>query len=532
MRQLQARARVKLFRHGLSRTIFLGAVGLALILLAETDGASPASAQTTSFPTAYLPLLTFNGVDLQKASSTNQGGNQTWIYQAAEKTITIRVDSLPCTQNVCPALLDSIFKGLYQIVAQTSGKFDSISPSEVQATWNDAGSEVHHFAFVMPGSLLVWSLSKTDSISPSYFDQYRQSLMDAVNRERFDVAQALGSIDLGHFDNELREYAERLLKKGEKTEALKVLQAVISTAPRDYKAQLEFASNTADSAAARTSASIVFENAETPQLLTDSAAILHVPYPDEAAPLLQKNDKGLQIILIPLAPCDDKVLEAAGQVFTQITGVPAKIRRLEQDWVWHSADRFPNQRTIQQLIVENRHENVNFANWGLAQYESELIRISNSADPITRYRVNQILSQSDGPGAQYDVGRYLDVFSKSVAPFRSSDPRTVYIGVTDVNISLGDANYVVDAAMRSNPGVSLASYYMMTAGPSGEAFESRSRLATRLGKQLVPPLFGALGIPQSVDPNDPSSYANGIAAIDQKSVVLSQSSKDALDKFR
>jgi len=509
----------------------LGIVAVFMLTAGSTNLLA-AEIADDALPEVYLPLLSFEGVKLQALPASAQKGEVVRAYQTPDASTAVRIDTFPCAVNVCNVILQSSLRGMNQQISQSAGSFELISPTEIRASWTSGGTEIHRFAFMMPGSVVVWSLAHTGTVATTDMDKYQKQLDNAINHERFEEALKLGIIDLGRFGDDFRKYAESLVAAGQEAEARRVLETVTVASPGDYKAKLDFAAITSDSSAAHSAASIVLNNAESPQLLADSAAILHTQYPADPVPILQKGEKGLQLILIPLAPCDPQLLQEAGKVFTQITGIPSKVRRLPDEWVWHSPDRMPNERAIQQFIAQSRNENVDFSSWSLAQYEAELISISKNADPITRYNIKKALDQSSGSNGQYTADNYLKPFADLIAPYRSGDLHTIYVGVTSANISSGDANYVfAESQVINQSPATILSYYMMTSGHSGQAVESRARLAARIGKQLVPPAFYDLGLPKSADPNDPSSYANGIEAVDQKSLVLSSASRDALEKL-
>ncbi len=109
----------------------------------------------------------------------------------------------------------------------------------------------------------------------------------------------------------------------------------------------------------------------------------------------------------------------------------------------------------------------------------------------------------------------------------------MYVGVTEANIYDGDSNYVFSLfTSRKGAGASILSYSMMLAKTLGEPYQSRKRLSERIAKELVPASLKALAIPRPGDPSDPYSYSDGVARLDQKTLVLSPAVKAALDKFR
>ena len=105
--------------------------------------------------------------------------------------------------------------------------------------------------------------------------------------------------------------------------------------------------------------------------------------------------------------------------------------------------------------------------------------------------------------------------------------------VTSVNFSAGDANYLFNSSVGS-PGhaAGMLSYYMMEASPSGQPYESRSRLTERIAKQLVALSLSMLGVPRPSDPRDPASSVDGVQRLDEKGLLLSQATADALAKIR
>jgi hypothetical protein len=512
----------------------------AILLLGaiSTCYAQTLSAQSTdgSFPGRLPPYfesyLTFNGTRASEIDHHQENGGDIYVYSTPNQRTSIRIDLYSCEVNVCSALLDSSLRADYPQVA-ASGEYDLISPNEIYARWAAGESDVRRYAFVMPGALLLWTVAQTSPVASDIMQSYQGGLIDAVNRARFELSKAHGELSFGREGDAARTYAKSLLEHGEHEEAVRVLKEVITTTPQDYKAQIDFARNTDDSIASHASATIVLENAESPELIAAAERILGL---DEKAqptpPPVSKDEGGMRVILIPLGPCDLQLIKDASAVYTQITGLPVQTRSFPGDWDWGSFDRIPNQRAIQQIIVQNQGTNIDFSNWTLFQYEEELKKLGIKADPITRYRVKQILEAANGQG-QYSLAGRLSKFYSALSQHKSADPRTVYIGVTSVNVALGDANFNFWAYV-GEPGrrVGLLSYYMMTASQSGQPSESRTRLSQRIAKELVGVSLNILGVPTPSDPRDPAAATNSVQRVDEKGLTLSQPTADALAKIR
>jgi predicted Zn-dependent protease len=498
---------------------------------------APSTQSTDGNLSGHLPpyfesYLTFNGTRASGIDHHQENGGDIYVYSIPDKRTSIRIDLYSCEVNVCSALLDSALRAVYPQVT-AGGEYDLISPNEVYARWSAGEGEVRRYAFVMPGELLLWTVAQTSPVTSDIMQSYQDGLIAAVNHARFELSEAHGELPFGREGDAARTYAESLLEHGNHEEAVRVLKEVITTTPQDYKAQIDFARNTDDSVASIASAKIVLENAESPELIAAAERILGLDEKEQPPPPpVSKDEGGLRVILVPLGPCDVQIIKDASVVYTQVTGLPVQIRSFPGEWDWGSVDRIPNQRAIQQIIVQGQGSNIDFSNWTLFQYEEELKKLSVKADPITRYRVKQILEAADGQG-QYSLASRLNTFYSALSQYKSPDPRTVYIGVTSVNVALGDANFNFWAyAGQPRHKVGLLSYYMLTASQSGQPSESRTRLTQRIAKELVGVSLNILGVPTPSDPQDPASATNSVQRVDEKGLTLSQPTADALAKIR
>jgi hypothetical protein len=483
-------------------------------------------------PSYFAPYLTFNGATALGTDHHQENGGDVYVYTTPDQRASVRIDRYACEVNVCSTLLDGSLRAEYPQVA-ANGEYDLISPIEIHARWSVGENEVHRYAFLMPGELLLWTVAQTGPVANDSLKSYQDGLFGAVNRARFELSEAHGELSLDRMGGAFRAYAEALLTNGQHQEAVRVLKQLTIATPQDYKAQIEFARNAEDTEAGRASAKIVLQNAESRDLLSEANNILDIRADDQPLPPISREESGLQVILNPLGPCDLQLVKDASTVYSKITGIPVQIRALPENWDWGSVDRIANQRAIQQIIVQNEGTNIDFSAWSLVQYEDELRKLSAKADPITRYRVRMFLDASADSQGQYSLVARLPAFFSTLSKYRSPDQHTVYIGVTSVNFSAGDANYLFNSSVGS-PGhaAGMLSYYMMQASPSGQPYESRSRLTERIAKQLVALSLSMLGVPRPSDPRDPASSVDGVQRLDEKGLLLSQATADALAKIR
>ena len=178
-------------------------------------------------------------------------------------------------------------------------------------------------------------------------------------------------------------------------------------------------------------------------------------------------------------------------------------------------------------------KDIDFKEWKKDRYVEELIKAIESEDALSKYYVRDLVNKVDEKPGQYFVNPYLDWFSRTIEKYRSDDARTMYVGITEINIYSGDNNYVFSMhTAREKSQASILSYNMMLAETLGEEYKSRQRLKERIAKELVPASLKSLGIPRSTDPTCPYSYSSGVSRLDQKTLSLSDSVKTALEKLK
>jgi hypothetical protein len=169
----------------------------------------------------------------------------------------------------------------------------------------------------------------------------------------------------------------------------------------------------------------------------------------------------------------------------------------------------------------------------LERYTTTLLETVSEKDALTKFSTQAFVDRLPSRPGQYRVDAYLNRLIDLLAKYRSDDIRTMYVGVTANNIYSGDSNYFFAAYNEKNgAGAGILSYSMMLAQTLGEPYQSRKRLTERMAKELVPPSLTSLGIPRPTDPTDPYSYSNGVERLGQKSLTLSDSTREALEKFR
>jgi len=491
--------------------------------------------KATDFPPEYYaPAFVVAGKGLWPSRRVEVEGPERVSYHARDGSIALALERRACEPAACRAAFDALVGEINTQATASGGKFRVATDAEAGADWRQGIADQFQFVYRLPRSAQFWTL-RIGLINRLDGDAYFGGVRGILNRQRTEDAMAEGNDAVAAWAPTIHDRARRLLAAGQKDEALAVLAKLIAAAPASYAARLDFATNTGDAAAARANALAVLEDAEDPEQLATAARIAGVPRPAlEGLPALAPGATGLQLVLVPLPPCDVQIVAEAARVYETITGIPAKIYRPPGPWSWDAPDRVPGQRNIQDMIRKPRGEaSIDFAGWTRERYRDELVRSYEKSDALSRF-TSRVTAEGfmTGPG-QYTADPYLDRLAQLLAPFRSQGARTMYVGVTEANISFDNFNFVFSAG-REIPGGQLAilSYAMMTSRLLGEPMPSRKRLTERLGKQMVPASLAQLDVPRPDDPTDPHFQAVSVADVDRKGLLLSPPTREAIERLR
>ena len=502
---------------------------LTLLVAVEVLGAS--ELRLPSFlPEYYRPIF---GSDrplvLVNQRETNGVAQFTYSIGANE---ALSVESFNGDAPACRSAFNNILTHLNQIMTTNRGDFIEITETDLNAAVVLTNMSQTIFVFVLPHAVNIWTHSVVPAGQPQLHLDFRKTCV-FVDRQRYEEALREGNVSLGSWQKAIRRYAKDLLKAGRKREALTALQNLLATSPFDYEAHFELIENTSDLSAATNSARTVFKNAENRDQINRAAKFLGIELPNtDAVPRLSAKDGGLEVILIPLPPCNPWFLDEAAKVYERITDVPVKIRRLDSEWTWEQPDRIARQRELEGILVRLAKQNINFSGWTGERYLGSLTNALKSEDALSRYRGQDLLARISAEPGQYRADSYVEKLGRLLEPHHSKDARTMYVGITEANIYGGDNNFIFSVSTTSPQShVGLMSYYMMQGKATASSFDSRPRLVERMAKELVPASLKQLRIPRSTDPSCPYSYSSGVERLDQKTLNLSGEVKQALNKL-
>ncbi len=506
---------------------------------AEELGTSPPTHAAERFrlpdflPEYYAPAFAEYRDRLALLAHSQEEDREQFVYLTDDQTLMLSVDRIACDGPRATAIFKNILGGLNAEMSEGQGEFVEVSRRELHARIRDATAERTFFAYVLPTSIQIWTYT-------AKLDGYRkialkfEMIRSFVDMQRYTEAMREGNVSMGAWGPEISRLARYLLDNGHRKESLAVLQNLLPRFPFEYDAHIIRMENTPDHATATDSARIVFRNAEDPALTDKAAEFLGIEKPTLGAlPVLGKGERGLQVILIPLPPCNTWLLEDVARTYEQIAGVPVKIRRLDEPWILKAPERIFRQRDTQRMLLKLKKGDVDFTGWDKDRYVEELSKAAEPEDALSRYYVKGWVRKVQEEPGQYLAGPYLDWLGDTLKGYRSRDERTMYVGMTQANIYSGDNNYVFSLGRAAGESkASILSYHMMLAKSLGEEYQSRQRLIERIAKELIPASLKQLGIPRSTDPTCPYSYSSGVSRLDQKTLNLSGTVVDALNRFR
>jgi len=484
-------------------------------------------------PNYYLPGFEINGQKLTLVNHSVKDDADQYLYFTKDKSLVLLVENIKCDRPRSTAMLNNIIGNLNDRLKSKKGEFIKITKKDIHAQIFDDDRERTGFAYILPNGVQIWTYVMQSSGKYQIAPQYK-IIKNFVNKQRYEEALVKGNVSMGFYGSEIYEYAETLLREGKKKEGVEVLEKLIATSPYDYRAHMDFAENSDDPKAATNSSKIVIKGAEDPKLIAKAARFLDTKLMMfESIPFLNRNESGLQVILVPLLPCDLTILEEVSKTYQNMTNIPVKIRRLKESWTLTESDRIPYQRFIQEMLIKMTNEDIKFKGWKKDKYISEMKKAAETKDALDRYYINDLISRVEKQEGQYFADVYLSRFLDIIENYRSNDIRTMYVAVTGINIYSGDNNYIFSLHMiRNKCQASILSYYMMLASNTSEEYESRRRLIDRVAKELVPASLKSLSIPRSSDPACPYSYSSGVDRLDQKTLILSEEVKNKIEEIR
>jgi predicted Zn-dependent protease len=484
-------------------------------------------------PEYFSEVFEYITEDLVFLQSSNENNVEQFSYASSNNSIAVTIERIQCDRPSCRAMLNNLLGYLNKEIKEKSGKFQALTPKNIQASIHEKNVDKSISALLMPSSIHIWNLLTLPGDKRKIADIFR-IIERQSNRQRYEEAVIQGNVAMGFWGPEIYAYAKYLNQSGQEKKGVAILRKILETSPLNYQAHIDFMDRTPDANAAKISAEIVFKNSENKIKIKRAADYLGISEKDyNAIPFLEKNETGLQMILIPLQPCNIWLLEETAATYEKITGVPVKIRRLAENWNLKAPDRIFGQRHVQSILIKLEKKQIDFSDWRKPRYISALKQAVSDEDPYSKYYVMDLIKKINLKPGLYEISPYLDWFSEVLRKIRSNDFRTMYVGITEVNIFDGDNNYIFSMYTPGNDSsASILSYNMMLAETLSEEFESRKRLTDRIAKELVPASLKSLGIPRSTDPTCPYSYSSGVDRLDQKTLNLSDPVRRELEKFR
>ncbi len=484
-------------------------------------------------PGYYLPALKIDGENLVFVKKSDANDVEQWIYATEDGSVFLSLELIRCDRPRSQAVFGNLLVALNGLLKDKGREFVEVTDREVLAKMYEGERSKLVFGYILPTYVQVWTYSTVAELGGKVESKFG-SIKGVVNRQRYSEAALEGNVSMGFWGREIYEYASALLKDGRKLEAATVLRDILRTSPYNYSAHLDLSEITTDRSEARESLKIVFENAEDVELINRAAHGLSKKEKGyDSIPRLGKGETGLQLNLIPLTPCNMWLLDEAAKIYEEITGVPTKVRRLPEAWGPGGPTRIAYQRAIEEVLVGLKKKNIDFTGWTKDRYIGELRESVREEDALSRYQVRDLIDRVNEEPGQHLGDSLLWRFSRVLEKYRSGDERTMYVGITEVNIYSGDSNYVFSVHTTGElPGAGILSYYMMLGETLSAEYQSRRRLTERIAKELVPVSLNQLGIPRSTDPTCPYSYSSGVLRLDQKTLILSGGVREALKKIR
>lgn len=429
-------------------------------------------------------------------------------------------------RKATPRTIEAVYRSIGETVDKEiknlGGQIISLSDFFGIALINDTDrNHSVNMVYGTPEGAYFWKYKVPMTFATNY-EKYIETVTSVARKHQYDVSLKYGNITMGRWGSAIHEYARFLAAKND-PKSKTVYKNLLQTSPANYDAHIEYISITENEGERIQSAKIVERDAEEEDILNASAEVLNKNNPSLSNyPILQKKDNGLKVILIPLQPCNPWLLEKIADVYEKITDIEVAIRRLPGKWSAPEPSRSAYRPYLEKIASNIWPEKHDFGDWSLQKLKRELREKAAEEGPQAIMYIEQIFKKMDETGFQWEADPIMEWLSNEIAPHFSKDPKTMVVGITELDIFSGSTNYVFSLFGGYDESlVSILSYSKMRAKLTGEN-QSRKRLVERAAKELVPASLKKLEIPRSTDPACPYSYSSGLQRLDEKTLNLSQ----------
>ncbi len=444
----------------------------------------------------------------------------------------ITLKYLDATPNTIQSVYQGIAEEIDKSIKEVGGNILTLKEFFAVILINDTQSDHSvNLLYGTPEGAYFWKYKVPDTFETN-IASYIAAITSAAREHQYKVALKYGNVVMGRWGVPIHEFAKLLASKND-PRVIDVYKNLLQTSPSNYDAQIEYSSITKNNVEEIQCAKIVERDAEEEKLLNASAKILHKEIPAISSyKVLNQSEKGLKVILIPLEPCNPWLLDEIAITYEKITSIPVVIRRLPVNWTPPESSRSAYRPYLEKIASNIWKTKSDFSDWSLSKLKEEIMKKAKEEGPQAVTSINQIFKKMDEEGYQWDADPIMSWLSLSISPYFSKDPYTMVVGITELDIYSGETNFVFSlyGGHKDSP-VSILSYAKMRAKLTGEN-QSRRRLVERAAKELVPASLKKLNIQRSIDPSCPYSYSGGLQRLDEKTLNLSDTVKDEIERIK
>jgi predicted Zn-dependent protease len=280
-------------------------------------------------------------------------------------------------------------------------------------------------------------------------------------------------------------------------------------------------------------AALVFEYAETDELIESARKILRKGPPAKFAGMSRLPGTNYCVVLVPFQGCDKWLIARIRGELSTTLHIPVFIQTINTKYPPYSRDR--RQAIINRLrrqLIENMKDIQvadDMKNLGLTKEHlkenGNVLRLmkymlrNSGADKIAQFYA--YLKDSIGKDPQWDADQLKDTLFQAVAPYRRKN--VAYLGITPVDMYANDYNFLFGWANTSG---GIMSYCRFTADFNDD-IPNQNRLIKRTLMQSLASVGHIYGIKRCTDPTCARAYPNSLSEHDAKKGTLCSECKNA-----
>ncbi len=302
----------------------------------------------------------------------------------------------------------------------------------------------------------------------------------------------------------------------------------------------EIAARKGDADVAKENAALVFEHAETDELVLRAQTILGESHLNPIDQLLPIETDTITLVLVPIGSVDRIVLYELQQRLDAALQIPVKVRDAGVDIPAYARDPVARHLSaIRKNLIREMRQDSEFVAY-LNEHGVDVSALEDEDNTMSALRhLSYLFGGTNGlerfdegirdlqqRPKQWDIQELLQSLATSVQPYLQTN--TYFIGITHADTFSGDSNFVFGTG-QNNGHLGAISYRRFSAAFNDET-PNRERLVDRTQKQVLSTFGFMVGVVRCSTPTCARAYPHNLGEHDAKASEVCSTCRNGFDR--